>query len=66
MILARRWLERMEAKREEELAQGIAQGHAEQQKKWESWNNRRLQAQEEGREFTEPPPSLYDDEDENR
>ena len=70
MILARRWLERMEAKREEELAQlmeqGIAQGHAEQQKKWEGWNDRRLQAHEEGREFTEPPPSLYDEEDENR
>lgn len=66
MILARRWLERMEEKREAEIAQGIAQGHAEQQKKWEGWNDRRMQAQEEGREFTEPPPSLYDEEDENR
>ncbi len=70
MILARRWLERIEEKREAEIAegiaQGIAQGHAERQKKWEDWNRRRLQALEEGREFTEPSPSLYDDEDENR
>ena len=73
MILARRWLERMEAKREAELAQlmeqgieqgisqGIVQGQAERQKEWEGWNDRRLQAQEEGREFNEPPPSLEED-----
>lgn len=78
MILARRWLERMEEKREAEIAQeiaqgvaqgiaqGIAQGQAERQKKWEGWNDRRLQAQEEGREFNEPPPSLYDEENKNR
>jgi hypothetical protein len=66
MILARRWLERMEEKREAEIAQGVAQGHAERQKKWEGWNDRRLQAQEEGREFNEPPPSLYDEENKNR
>ena len=68
MILARRWLERMEEKREAELAQlieqgieqGIVQGQAERQKKWEGWNDRRLRAQEEGSEFNEPPPSLDD------
>ena len=59
MILARRWLERMER-------QGKIEGREEIQRKWEDWNYRRLQAQEEGREFNEPPPSLYDDEDENR
>ena len=68
MILARRWLERMEEKREAELAQlieqgieqGIVQGQTERQKKWEGWNDRRLRAQEEGSEFNEPPPSLDD------
>lgn len=61
MILARRWLERMEEKRGAEEARILAEGLARQQKKWEGWNNRRLQAQEEGREFDEPPPSLDDE-----
>ena len=73
MILARRWLERMEAKREAEYAQlmeqgitqGIAQGQAKRQKKWEGWNDRRLQAMEEGRDFNEPPPRLDDDDEED-
>ena len=75
MILARRWLERMEEKREAENAQlmeqaiaqgmeqGISQGQAKRQKKWEGWNGRRLQAQEEGIDFNEPPPSLDDDDE---
>ena len=29
----------------------------EQQAKWESWNARRMEAEEEGRPFDEPPPS---------
>ena len=34
------------------LEQGLAQGRAE----WSEWNERRLAAGREGREFTEPPP----------
>ena len=34
------------------------QGAAAQQKAWEGWNRRREQAAAEGREFTEPPPTL--------
>ena len=56
MVLARRWLERMEQ-------QGKEAGKAIMQRRWEAWNNRRLQAQGEGREFNEPPPSLYDEGD---
>ena len=63
MVLARRWLERMEAR---DRARGIAQGEARQQRKWESWNYRRLQAQEEGREFDEPPPRLDDEDSDDR
>ena len=33
-------------------------GAAAQQKAWEDWNQRREQAHAEGREFTEPHPSL--------
>lgn len=61
MMLARMMLERAERRGiERGMEQGIEQGHAEQQQKWESWNYRRLRAQEEGREFNEPPPSLGD------
>ena len=72
MILARRWLERMEERREAELAQETdvvielakALGQSEVQRKWEGWNYRRLLAEAEGREFNEPPPSFdYDEED---
>lgn len=38
------------------IAQGIVQGIARNQKKWLEWNRRRLEAEAEGREFTEPPP----------
>ena len=34
------------------------QGAAAQQAAWEGWNRRREQAAAEGREFTEPPPTL--------
>ena len=33
-------------------------GAAAQQKAWEGWNRRREQAEAEGREFTEPHPTL--------
>ena len=37
------------------------QGSTAQQKAWEGWNSRREQADAEGREFTEPPPTLETD-----
>ena len=69
MVLARRWLERQEQKGfeqgleqgiEQGLERGMEQGEARRQREWEGWNYRRLQAQEEGREFDEPPPILDD------
>ena len=47
--------------RQEGLEQGRREGIqqvAAQQKAWEGWNSRREQADAEGREFTEPPPTL--------
>ena len=58
MILARRWLERMEQ-------QGKLEGREEVHRKWEGWNYRRLLAQEQGQEFDEPPPKLDDDDEED-
>ena len=43
--------------------EGIQQGSSAQQKAWEDWNRRREQAHAEGREFTEPPPTLETDHD---
>ena len=51
--------------RQEGHQEGLEQGRREgsqqvdaQQKAWEGWNRRREQARAEGREFTEPPPTL--------
>lgn len=43
------------------IGQGIQIGASAQQKAWEGWNSRREQAHAEGREFTEPPPTLETD-----
>lgn len=43
------------------LDQGVQIGASTQQKAWEGWNRRREQAHNEGREFTEPPPTLESD-----
>ena len=43
------------------LDQGVQIGASTQQKAWEDWNRRREQAHAEGREFTEPPPTLESD-----
>ncbi len=65
MVLTRLFLENMRQKRwaeglEQGLEQGTLQGATRQQKRWEDWNYRRLQAREEGSEFNEPPPRLDD------
>ena len=60
-MLARIWLERRE---QISFEQGVEQGIEKNQKKWEAWNNRRLLAIEEGREFDEPPPRPGDEQDE--
>ncbi len=39
------------------MEQGVAQGAAEERQLWEAWNRRRLEADAEGRPFTELPPS---------
>ena len=36
----------------------IEQGREETQRLWEAWNERRIQAQERGEPFDEPPPSI--------
>lgn len=43
------------------LAEGRAEGRARERKRWETWNRARMAAEEQGREFTEPPPEPSDD-----
>ena len=38
--------------------EGREEGREETQRDWETWNERRLAAERDGRPFTEPPPSL--------
>ena len=42
--------------RAEGRAAGLEEGHAKAQAKWRAWNQRRLDAERQGREFAEPPP----------
>lgn len=53
MVLAAIWSERRERKAREE---GHLQGQHRMQVQWEAWNQRRLEAEAEGRSFDEPPP----------
>ena len=49
-------------------AKGLAQGHAEgraegsarERQRWESWNRARMAAEDQGKEFSEPPPAADD------
>ena len=43
------------------LKEGLKEGEQRRQQLWVEWNQRRLEAQENGRAFDEPPPSLNRD-----
>ena len=58
MVIAR-WLDEM---LEERKQARIARSPRELQRRWDGWNYRRLQAQEQGVEFDEPTPTLDDEE----
>lgn len=45
------------ANRDKTRAAGIEEGREEVYREWDAWNARRIAAEKEGREFTEPPPS---------
>ncbi len=39
------------------LAQGRQQGQEQERAQWVAWNRRRLDAEQRGEEFTDPPPA---------
>ena len=63
IMLASLWENRIRRRAiEQGLRQGLEQGREEgieeNQRLWEAWNERRIQAQERGEPFDEPPPSI--------
>ena len=56
MVPARRFAEIMDERKRERALESLR----ELQRRWDDWNYRRLQAQEQGIEFDEPPPTLDD------
>ena len=48
----------LEAGLKEGLEEGLKEGEQRRQQLWVEWNQRRLEAQENGRAFDEPPPGL--------
>ena len=47
----------MEKNREKSRREGLMEGRAEANAKWDAWNRRRMEAEAKGEPFTEPPPS---------
>ena len=57
-MLSERYLKRRyEEGKAEGRAEGQAEGEARMSKVWEDWLKRRMEAEEAGEEFNEPPPS---------
>lgn len=54
MVLFGGILRRREERRVEEAE---TRGRSQEREKWQGWNQRRLEAEADGRPFTEPPPS---------
>ena len=61
MVLAAAFEEWREKRRQEQIARAVAAAEAktvrENNAEWEAWNERRLQAEQRGEPFDEPPPS---------
>ena len=62
-MLAEKYLRSRYAKGKEE---GREEGLEEERQQWLAWNQRRLEALREGREFTEPPPDAAKDRQDQR
>ncbi len=61
-----RWLKKREQERLDRAvaaarSEALAEGHAEVQRKWAEWNQRRLDAEARGEPFIEPPPDASSD-----
>ena len=57
MVLAAAFEEWREKRRQEQIARAVAEGRRGADAEWEAWNQRRMQAEQRGEPFGEPPPS---------
>ena len=60
MVLAAAFEEWREKRRREQIARAVAEATAVGERRlaaWEAWNDRRMQAEQRGEPFDEPPPS---------
>ncbi len=60
MVLAAAFEEWREKRRQEQIARAVAAATADGERRlaeWEAWNERRVQAEQRGKPFAEPPPS---------
>ena len=70
MVLADRLEEWFAKRRERQIAKAVAEAVAETEEKtrekaqeetmalWQAWNDRRVEAEQQGQTFDEPPPSI--------
>ena len=56
-------VERYQNRLKQREAEGEARGEARANEMWEAWNRRRLEAEANGKAFTEPPPSAQQPEE---
>ena len=62
-MVTKRWLEEkwlnpwIERQKANDYAKNFAKGRAEERRRWTEWNQRRIEANEAGVPFNEPPPA---------
>ena len=62
MVLAAAFEEWREKRRQAQIARAVAAATADGERRlaeWEAWNERRVQAEQRGEPFVEPPPSAH-------
>ncbi len=57
MVLAAAFEEWREKRRREQIARAVTETLRENNAEWDAWNERRMQAEQHGEAFDEPPPS---------
>ena len=57
MVLAAAFEEWREKRRQEQIARAVTAAVAEERREWEAWLQRRMEAEQRGEPFEEPPPS---------
>ncbi len=57
LVLAERLEEWFEKRKQRQIAEAVAEAEEKLTVKWQEWNERRMEAERQGKTFDEPPPS---------